>query len=361
MSTVDVATDAAAAREHRRAAARQRLAERDVDGLLVTTLVNVAYLSGFTGSHGALLLPAAGTPVLLTDGRYRDQAAAETSGVDVVVVRDLLARAVTAMPGRWAVETHTLSVDAHARLGAVETVSAERLVEELRTVKDAVEIDALRRACALSVAALEQLWEGPLLGRTEREVARALENRMLDLGAEAIGFPTIVAAGENAAIPHHQPTDRTLRAGDLLKTDFGARVDGYHADCTRTVALGRADGFAREIHAVVRQAQAAGVTALVAGTPIADVDAVPRAVLDEAGWLEYFTTGLGHGVGRQIHEDPFLGPGARSRLDDRAVVTMEPGIYVAGRGGVRIEDTVVVTTGAPECLTELTTELLEIA
>lgn len=344
------------------------LQERQLSGLLVTTLVNVRYLTGFTGSNAALLVPTEGQAVLFTDGRYRDQAAAEAPDLEIVVGRDLLGglAARTRSGQTWGAETHTLSVDDHRTLtdaSPASVVPAETPVERLREIKDEVEIQALRRACAVSTDALVWLYEQPLLGATEREIARRLEFQMLATGAEAIAFPTIVAAGENSAIPHHQPTDRVVATGDLLKIDFGARVDGYHADCTRTVVMGAADDWQREVHAAVRDSQAAGVRACVEGAAIADVDRVSRASLDAAGWLDRFTTGLGHGVGLVIHEDPFVGAAHAGRLSPRTVLTVEPGIYVPGRGGVRIEDTLVVTSGPgqPEILTDLTTELLEIA
>ncbi len=183
---------------------------------------------------------------------------------------------------------------------------------------------------------------------------------MLDLGAEAIAFETILAAGENSAIPHHSPTDRVLADGDLVKIDFGARVDGYHADCTRTFVLGTADDWQREIHAAVKESQAAGLEALREGVAVADSYAAATSALEASGWLHAFTTGLGHGVGLEIHEDPFIGPSQAGKLASRTVLTMEPGIYVPGRGGVRIEDTVLVTTGSPEVLTTMTKDLLEI-
>jgi Xaa-Pro aminopeptidase len=341
------------------------LADRGLDGVVVTTLVNVRYLTGFTGSNGALVMPRDGDPVFLTDGRYRDQAAEELPDVQHQIGRDLLGAAASHMAdGTWALETHSLSVDAHLRLSELAPgtafVAADRAVESLRVVKDDVEVEALRRACDISTRALEALIEGPLAGRTERAVARDLENRMLDLGAEAIGFETILAAGENSAIPHHSPSDRTLSDGDLVKIDFGARVDGYHADCTRTFVLGRPDDWQREIHAAVKESQAAGLAALRDGTAVADSYAAATSSLEAAGWLHAFTTGLGHGVGLEIHEDPFIGPSQTGKLDSRTVLTMEPGIYVPGRGGVRIEDTVLVTTGAPEVLTTMTKDLLEI-
>ncbi|MFT4299915.1 MAG: Xaa-Pro peptidase family protein [Aeromicrobium sp.] len=349
----------------RRGRAAVALRELPADRLLVTDLVNVRYLTGFTGSNGALVLAADGAATLVTDGRYRDQAAAECPGVDVVVDKTLLGPAMALAPARqWAVETHELTVDAHATLLEVldhPPVSCGRLVERLREVKEADEVALLRTACEISVEALRRTWEGPLIGRSEREIAVGIERLMVDLGAEAPGFDTICAVGENSAIPHHSPSDRIVRRGDLLKIDFGARVGGYHADCTRTVVIGPAADWQREIHAAVRQAQALGVAALREGQTPADVDAAVRGDLEASGWLEHFTTGLGHGVGLRIHEDPFFGPARTGRLVRRTVLTMEPGVYLVGRGGVRIEDTVCVTPGDPEVLTPAPTDLLEIA
>lgn len=353
--------------ESRLARLRTLLTEAGHAALYVSDLVNLRYLTGFTGSNGALLVPVSGDPVFLTDGRYRDQgaeqlAAAGLPDVEIVVTRDLLGVAAGRAPADLAAETHVLDVDSWEKLGRPE--SSGRLVERLREIKDDTEIAALRRACRISVDALEALLAGPLVGRTEREVARDLEWRMLELGAEDKAFDTILAAGENSAIPHHEPTDREIRTGDLLKVDFGARVDGYHADCTRTVVVGRAADWQREIHAAVRASQAAGLDRLRPGVPIAEANAAARGSLEESGWIDAFTTGLGHGVGLQIHEDPFIGSAHPGRLVSRTVLTMEPGIYLPGRGGVRIEDTVLVTDpdhgGEPDVLTDLTKELLEI-
>lgn len=347
----------------RRSAVISDVAAADLDGLVVTTLVNVRYLTGFTGSNGALLLRADGTGTFVTDGRYRDQAAQEVPDLEHVVERDLVAVLAARLVGRWGVETHTMSVDTHRALVSAtdaELVAADRPVERARETKDDAEIASLREACAISVAALEGLLSGPLVGRSERDLARDLEWRMLGLGAEAIAFETILAAGENSAIPHHHPGPREVGAGDLLKIDFGARVDGYHADCTRTVVVGRADDWQREVHAAVRRAQSLGVRALREDAPVAEIDVAVRADLEASGWLEHFTTGLGHGVGLLIHEDPFFSARHAGRLGRRTTLTMEPGIYVPGRGGVRIEDTVLVTADEPDVLTALTTELLEI-
>ncbi|MGZ5408435.1 MAG: M24 family metallopeptidase [Aeromicrobium sp.] len=342
------------------------LQDREFAGAFITNLVNVRYLTGFTGSNGALWIAADGSGVFLTDGRYKDQAAVEVEGVEHEITREPVRQAATRMTaGRWAVETHTMSVDAHAALAkgapGASLVSLQRRVEQLREVKDDTEIEALRRACDVSTRALDGLIAGPLVGRSEREIARDLENRMFDEGAEAIGFDTILASGPNSAIPHHSPTNRVVETGDLVKIDFGARVDGYHADCTRTFTIGKAADWQREIYAAVQTAQAAGLDDLTEGRPLSDPWQSVTKVLDDAGWLESFTTGLGHGVGLEIHEDPFIGARALGRIQSRTVVTMEPGIYLPGRGGVRIEDTVVVTSGAPEVLTTMTQDLLELA
>lgn len=349
----------------RRAALGDELSDLGVECLLVTTLVNVRYLTGFTGSNGAVLVSAGGGAIFFTDGRYRDQAAIEAPDIEHVIARDLIGEA--AQRGNVAdfgIESHTLSVDAYARLRdllpSTTLHGTERVVERLRETKDAVEIGALSRACYISTRALEQILAGPLVGRTERQVARDLENRMFDLGAEAIAFDTILATGDHTAIPHHHPTDRVLVEGDLLKIDFGARVDGYHADCTRTVVLGSANAWQREIYSAVQEAQAAGLELLREGVEVSASDVAVRSSLAAAGWLEAFTTGLGHGVGLQIHEDPFIAASHAGKLSSRTVLTMEPGIYVPGRGGVRIEDTVLVTAGAPEVLTTMTKDLLEI-
>lgn len=335
--------------------------------MIVTDLVNVRYLTGFTGSNGALLVLVDHDPVFLTDGRYRDQAATELAAagigdIEIVVTRDLIGVAGGRAPADLVAETHSLDVDAWQRLDRPE--ASGRLVEKLREIKDDGEIAAVRRACEISCEALEALWVGPLAGRTEREIARDVEWRMLELGAEDRAFDTIVAAGENAAIPHHQPTGREVRPGDLLKIDFGAKVDGYHADCTRTVVIGQPADWQREIHSAVREAQAAGLERLRPEVPVADAVAAARGSLERSGWLDAFTTGLGHGVGLQIHEDPFISSTHPGRLASRTVLTMEPGIYLPGRGGVRIEDTVLVTDpdhgGEPDVLTDVTKELLEI-
>ena len=282
--------------------------------MLVTRLVNVRYLTGFTGSNAALLVTA-DDAVLATDGRYITQAEQQAPDLERVIDRQcataLVERARKDGVARLAFEAHDVTVELHETLRStgegVELVASGQLVEQLRSVKDDDEIALLRQACAISDRALTDLFATIAPGRTEREIARDLENRMLDHGATGIAFETIVATGPNSAVPHHRPTDRAVTAGDLLKIDFGALYEGYHADCTRTVVVGAEPAdWQREIHDLVRAAQRAGRHALAPGADVRQVDAAARAVISEAGYGEAFSHGLGHGVGLEVHEAPLI-------------------------------------------------------
>lgn len=339
--------------------------------MLVTDLVNVRYLSGFTGSNAALLIRADDeTPVLATDGRYRTQAAQQAPDAEVVIERacgpHLAARAATDGVRRLGFESHVLTVDGYALLERsapeLEFVRAAGAVEALREVKDAGELALLRLACEAADAALVDLVEAGGLrpGRTEKEVGRELESRMLDHGADGISFETIVAAGVNSAIPHHRPTDAVLAAGDFVKIDFGALVAGYHSDMTRTFVLEPVAQWQLDVYDLVATAQRAGREALVPGACLKDVDGASRQVIVDAGYAENFGHGLGHGVGLQIHEAPGISASAAGTLLAGATVTVEPGVYLPGRGGVRIEDTLVVGddhSPTPELLTRFPKEL----
>ena len=327
--------------------------------MLVSDLVNVRYLSGFTGSNAALLIRTESeTPVLATDGRYRTQAAAQAPDAEILIERacgpHLAARAAADGARRVGFESHVVTVDGFAALrkaagDSTELVRAAGTVEGLREVKDAGEIALLRLACEAADAALADLVEGGGLraGRTEKEVARELESRMLDHGADGVSFETIVATGANSAIPHHRPTDAVLAAGDFVKIDFGALVAGYHSDMTRTFVLGKAADWQLEIYQLVSDAQRAGREALRPGASLRDVDAAARRLIVDAGYGQQFGHGLGHGVGLQIHEAPGIGLTSAGTLLGGSVVTVEPGVYLPGRGGVRIEDTLVVADAAP--------------
>lgn len=338
--------------------------------MLVTDLINVRYLSGFTGSNAALLIRVSeATPVLATDGRYRTQAAAQAPDAEVVIERacgpHLAQRAATEGVRRLGFESHVVTVDAHRRLveaaGEAELIRAAGMVEALREVKDAGEVALLRLACEAADAALHDLIDrgGLRPGRTEKEVRRDLEELMLDHGADGPSFETIVAAGANSAIPHHRPTDAVLAHGDFVKIDFGALVSGYHSDMTRTFVLGAAADWQRDLYALVAAAQRAGTGALAAGVTLRDVDAASREVIADAGYAEHFGHGLGHGVGLQIHEAPGINAAAAGTLLAGSAVTVEPGVYLPDRGGVRIEDTLVVGSqeDTPDLLTRFPKEL----
>ncbi|MEI7777918.1 MAG: aminopeptidase P family protein [Actinomycetes bacterium] len=352
----------------RRASLRQRLRETDGPAsLLVTNLINIRYLCGFTGSNAGLLISPDST-VLATDFRYLTQAEAESGDIERVIERAcalaLTARAVADSLGGIRFESDDVSVHALNGLqaatgGSLDLVPATGVVEALRVVKDAGELADLTQACAVSGAALEVLLGEIRVGLTERQVARRLDWLMLEHGADAVSFETIVASGANSAIPHHQPTEKSIAIGDLLKIDFGAMVRGYHADCTRTYVVGaEPTDWQREIHDLVRTSQRAGTAALRAGVVTGAVDKVSRDLIAEAGFGNQFGHGLGHGVGLEIHEAPSLAVGQTAILLPATPVTVEPGVYLPGRGGVRIEDTLVVWDDTCESLTTPTRELL---
>jgi len=342
--------------------------------MLVTDLVNVRYLSGFTGSNAALLVRADDeTPVLATDGRYVTQAAQQVPDAEVVIERacapHLAARAATDGAKRLGFASHVVTFDGYALLERaapeIELVRAAGSVESLREVKDAGELALLRLACEAADAALAALVEAGGLrpGRTEKEIGRELESRMLDHGADGVSFETIVAAGVNSAIPHHRPTDAVLAAGDFVKIDFGALVAGYHSDMTRTFVLSPVAQWQLDVYDLVATAQRVGREALAPGVCLKDVDGASRQVIADAGHAEHFGHGLGHGVGLQIHEAPGISASAAGTLLAGSTVTVEPGVYLPGRGGVRIEDTLVVgraDSPTPELLTRFPKELVVI-
>jgi Xaa-Pro aminopeptidase len=351
-----------------------QLAASGIDAIVVSDLVNVRYLTGFTGSNAALLVFADDTPtVLATDGRYRTQAAQQAPGVEVAIepacAPHLVGRALAGGAGRIGFESHVVTVEGFDALSCPladatgpELVRASGIVERLREVKDAGEIALLQLACEAADAALADLVNNGGLrpGRTERAVGRELEALMLDHGADGPSFETIVAAGANSAVPHHRPTDTVLATGDFVKIDFGALVGGYHSDMTRTFVLGSAADWQLEIYQLVAAAQRAGCAALEAGVVLSDVDKASRDVIAEAGYGENFSHGLGHGVGLQIHEAPGINAKALGTLPAQSVVTVEPGVYLPGRGGVRIEDTLVVGDRSVQLLTRYPKDLIVI-
>lgn len=348
----------------RRAALASALAESGADAVVVSDLTNLRYLTGFTGSNGSLLVTSgpADEDRIATDTRYTSQVAVQAPDLPAVFARDtvpaLLEAAVAQRRRRIAFEADAVTVAQFQQLtaacGDVDLVPVRGLVEHLREQKDDGEIAAVAAACAVADVALAALIDRGAIapGRTEREVARDLEWEMYARGATAIAFETIVAAGPNSAIPHHRPTDAVLAPGDLVKIDFGAVIDGYHSDMTRTFVLGEPQPWQREIYEIVRRAQEAGRAALTPGADLARIDAAAREVIAAAGYAENYVHGLGHGVGLQIHEAPGIGAAATGTLLVGAIVTVEPGIYLPGRGGVRIEDTLVITDDGSRTLTQ---------
>ncbi|HEV3071543.1 MAG TPA: Xaa-Pro peptidase family protein [Solirubrobacteraceae bacterium] len=355
-----------------------QLRERKLDLLLISTPVDVRYLTGFTGSNGVALVAASehGSQRFLTDFRYETQAAEQVPDVFAreIVAIDLLEAAVrkleprsAAVTGKLGFDDSTTTVKQHSRLRELlpsgwELSACGGLVAALREVKDEDELARIRAAAALADTALREVLEQGLVGRSEREVAIELELRMRRLGAECPSFPSIVAAGPHSALPHAEPRAVAIPKDTLLTIDWGAQLEGYCSDCTRTFATGRLSEEAREVYELVRHAQAEALAALRPGPSGREIDAVARSSIEDAGHGEHFGHGLGHGVGLEVHEAPRLSRTAGEQpLRAGNVVTVEPGVYLPGRFGVRIEDLVVVRAGGGESLSALSKELTEVS
>jgi Xaa-Pro aminopeptidase len=370
------------------------LRERDLDGLLVGTPVNLRYLTGFSGSHGLALIaagvgerrparpdgqdaggapPAPGQHRFFTDFRYATQSAEQVPREfeREIVPGELLEAAVRSLPGpegRLGFDDASVTVAQHARLRELlapgwELVPCAGAVERLRAVKDAAELARIRAAAELADEALARVLEAGLRGRTEREVAIELELRMRRLGAEGPSFPSIVAAGAHAALPHAEPRDQKIPRDVLVTIDWGALHEGYCSDCTRTYATGEGiSSEAREVYELVRSTQEQALAAAKAGPSGRELDGVARALIERAGHGEHFGHGLGHGVGMEVHEAPRLSRTASEQpLLAGNVVTVEPGVYLPGQLGVRIEDLVALGATGSETFTSLPKELTVLA
>jgi Xaa-Pro aminopeptidase len=343
-------------------AVKEQIAERELGALLVTNLVNVRWLTGFTGTNGAAVV-GAGPPRFVTDFRYLSQSAAQVDPVwEREIATDLLKRVVEGLPAgplRLGFDDAHVTVQQHALLEQlvaerdVELVAAGGIVEALRAVKDPDELAKIRAAAALADEAFEEVVGAGIVGRTEREVALDLEIAMRRRGASGASFSPIVAAGAHGALPHAVPRDVPIAAGTLVVIDWGAQLDGYASDCTRTVATGELDPRDRAVYDTVLRAQEAALAAVRPGPTGQEVDAIARAIIDESGHAEHFGHGLGHGVGMEVHEGPRLSKQRKDVLAAGNVVTVEPGIYVPGAIGVRIEDLVAVTADGHEVLNGL--------
>lgn len=352
--------------ETRRRALASKLAAQRVDTMLVTHLTHVRYLSGFSGSNGALTISKDLSASISTDGRYTTQIAAEVPDIECVEARacatELLSR--IEKPHRVGFEADYVSVAQLKKLEEalnedVQLVPISGVIEELRLVKDDFEKERLREVADLANSALADMIEAGELavGRTEIEVAADLEYRMRKAGSERVSFDTIVASGPNSAKPHHGASNRVIEKGDLVTIDFGAHLKGFNSDTTRTFVMGEANEFSTEIYNIVLKAQLAGVEAAVPGAKLVDVDAACRDIITEAGYGEYFVHSTGHGLGLDVHEAPAAAKTGKGELKEGMTLTIEPGIYVPGKGGVRIEDSLLITAGAPDNLTNLSKEL----
>ncbi|HWF36743.1 MAG TPA: Xaa-Pro peptidase family protein [Solirubrobacteraceae bacterium] len=343
------------------------LSEAELDVLLVTELVNVRYLTGFSGTNGIALIGPR-TRAFATDFRYVEQAAEQvhSSFARAEASLDLLEAVTDLLPDgelRLGFDDAHMPVRQHARLrelmpGRAELVPAGGMVERVRAIKDAEEVKRIRTSAQLADAAFERIIRDGLIGRTEREVAVALEHDMRQRGARRPSFDSIVATGPHGALPHAQPRDVPIRTGELVVIDWGAELDGYCSDCTRTVAAGEPSDEAREVYELVLSAQLAGLKDVRAGRGGRDVDSVARAIIERGGHGDEFGHGLGHGVGLEVHEAPRLSQRSEDILAPGNIVTVEPGVYVPGRFGVRIEDLVHVTEGGSEVLNGLSKRLL---
>jgi Xaa-Pro aminopeptidase len=350
---------------------RATFADAKLDALLVTKLANIRYLTGFTGSAALLLVQPEGA-LFVTDGRYAQRSeeelgAAGVSGVKIHIgltaagQRASLAAAVP-VSTRLGLEAHDVTWAAQQEYAGtfegVTLVPADPLVEQLRRVKDAGEIDRIRRACAIADDAFQSLLPRLGQGITEREFALALEFAMRERGASGNSFDPIIASGPNGSKPHAVPSDRVIGRGELVVCDFGCIVDGYCSDMTRTVSVGDPGPDARHLYEVVLASQQAGRARVAIGVECAAVDRASRDVIVEAGWGDAFSHGTGHGVGLEIHEAPRVASTASDTLRAGDVVTVEPGVYLPGVGGVRIEDTVVVGADGADPLTHAPKELV---
>jgi Xaa-Pro aminopeptidase len=336
--------------------------EKELDQFFVSDLVNVRYLTGFTGTNGACLV-SPDERIFFTDFRYTERAKSEVlpEWERPEAERELIPQIVARMKGRVGFEDAKLSVRQLARLEAaagddVEFLPAGDLVEQLRAVKEPEELERIAAAAKLSDEVYQWALERGLAGQTERDIARAVENRIRELGGEP-SFPPIVATAEDGALPHAEPGDREIGSGELVVFDMGSELDGYCSDCTRTFAVGEPGDEVREVYELVRRAQEAALEAVRPASSGKEVDAVAREIITEAGYGDRFGHGLGHGVGMEVHEAPRLSTTSEDDLFEGNVVTVEPGVYLPGKFGVRIEDLVTVTEDGYRNLSSLSKDL----
>jgi Xaa-Pro aminopeptidase len=345
------------------------LKKQEVDGILVSSVPNVTYLSDFTGDSSVLIVTTSRC-MLLTDGRYTEQARQECpAGIEIVkwmnnkrfgietyqhVVNELNIK-------RLGFEGQIMSFSSYESLRkgltGIELVNLEGGIEKIRQIKDPAEIGYLKTACGISVRALEKTL--PLIkeGVTEKELAARLDYNLRDQGADAVSFDTIVLTGARTSLLHGKPENHTIKKGDFVLFDFGALFKGYHADISRAFIVGKPDDQQKELYGIIQQAQMAGVLAVIPDVSGRRPDEMVRKHIPEK-YIPYYYPGLGHGVGLQIHEEPFIGQASEATLKQDMVLTVEPGVYIPGWGGIRIEDTVWINEGSATILTDFPRDLI---
>ena len=346
---------------------RKRMEQEDLQAFVVTNIHNVRYLSGFTGSRGALYVNRA-TAYLITDFCYEEQAKGEVGGGIEVRVdkRDPLAvlcELVTGEPGRIGFESGTLPYASFEKLQAEagdRLVGVEGAIEDLRATKDQGEIERIARAVKIADEVFERIVKEIRPGMSEIEVAARIDYLVRMASGEITPFKTIVASGARASLPHAAPTTRRIGEGDLVKMDFGASYEGYCSDLTRTVVVGKPDEKQAQIHRIVLEAQQKAISGIKAGIKASEADSLARSHIEEAGYGEQFGHSLGHGLGLEVHEQPRLSQKNEQVLKAGMVVTVEPGIYIPGWGGVRIEDVVVVEEGGCRVLSNARRQLITV-
>lgn len=329
----------------------------------VTNLINIQYLTGFTGSNAALLVSKSDATIA-TDTRYEIQVREQVPDLQALIGRnfpDLLLGNLS--KSDVLVEGSSLSLNAYQNMADTlphDFKATNGVIEQLRVIKDDSEVDLIKTACEISTQAFMEVIGAVKIGQSEKFIRNALEHRMRELGADGVAFDSIVATGSNSAIPHHEPTDREVQLGDFLKIDFGAKFAGYHADCTRTAVVGKPSDWQIDLHSAVSAAQVVGRDVIHADIKFSDVEQAVVQSMTNSGYREYFTHGLGHGVGLEIHEEPFFGRAGDAKIASNTVITIEPGAYLKDKGGVRVEDTIVVDLQGYRNLTNLPYELLEL-
>jgi Xaa-Pro aminopeptidase len=348
---------------------RTEMSRQGISALLVSDLSSVAWLTGFTGSAGKILIAPA-SALFITDSRYTTQASAEVQNMPVASFsssvgadRFLAEKAKELQITELGFEKPSLTYAAFESLGKhldeIALVPVEPIFESLRRVKSLSEIEKVRVACQFADQAFTYILDRIEIGRTELDIHLELEFYIRKHGHQ-LAFPPIVVSGENSAKPHGRASDRVLRAGDFVTMDFGASIDGYNSDLTRTVLMGKADERRREIYDQVLKAEVAAIEAIKPGVKAKDVDALARTVLDEVGLAKYFGHGLGHGLGRLVHDSGRMSAMSEDVFEPGQIWTVEPGVYIDGFGGVRIEDDVVVVEGGVEVLTHSPKKLIEL-